>query len=639
MTEQNRFLNPYPLGACIEEGGIRFSFVSSDTSCGIILYDRKTGKQRRKEVFTREEKIGNIYTKYLQNIDPEEISYLFYEGEKLLPDPYARAFAGKTGFGKMRELKDFRAVIPTEIYDWKEDRHPFLKMQESLCYCLHVRGFTAHTSSGVKQKGCFAGIIEKIPYLKEIGVTTLELQPAYEFTELSAEWEEDSKLPEIGAPSYIHKNEQIQKQNLNYWGYKKAFYYAPKSAYSYSGDAVKEMKDMIFQLHANNMELIMQFYFPEDVKIMEISEILRYWVLEYHVDGFHLMGNRIPAEILSEDAMLSGTKLFFDNINTDVIYGRDEIPAFRNLAFYRDDYLYTMRRFLKGDEGMQDSVLYQMRHIPAKAGRIHFLTNYYGFTLMDLVTYDHKHNEANGEDNRDGNDYNCSWNCGEEGPSRKAKVKELRIRQIKNAMCLLLFSQSTPLIFMGDEFGNTQRGNNNPYCQDNLIAWLDWNQKKKNEEIAGFWKQLVELRREHPILHPENELRLMDYIGCGYPDLSYHGQNAWQPQTEYYNRQIGLMFCGKYAVKDNGEEDDFLYLAINMHWEKHELALPKLPRGMNWKMLISTEKKGPEDDLNDGQGAYSNMCTLGARSIAVYISVKENVSVKKSRKGQVDIGK
>ena len=431
----------------------------------------------------------------------------------------------------------------------------------------------------------------------------------------------------------------IQKQNLNYWGYKKAFYYAPKSAYSYSGDAVKEMKDMIFQLHANNMELIMQFYFPEDVKIMEISEILRYWVLEYHVDGFHLMGNRIPAEILSEDAMLSGTKLFFDNINTDVIYGRDEIPAFRNLAFYRDDYLYTMRRFLKGDEGMQDSVLYQMRHIPAKAGRIHFLTNYYGFTLMDLVTYDHKHNEANGEDNRDGNDYNCSWNCGEEGPSRKAKVKGLRIRQIKNAMCLLLFSQSTPLIFMGDEFGNTQRGNNNPYCQDNLIAWLDWNQKKKNEEIAGFWKQLVELRREHPILHPENELRLMDYIGCGYPDLSYHGQNAWQPQTEYYNRQIGLMFCGKYAVKDNGEEDDFLYLAMNMHWEKHELALPKLPRGMNWKMLISTEKKGPEDDLKDGQGAYSNMCTLGARSIAVYISVKENVSVKKSRKGQVDIRK
>ncbi len=448
-----------------------------------------------------------------------------------------------------------------------------------------------------------------------------------------------------GVPDYLQEAQEDRDPLLNYWGYKKAYYYAPKSAYCGGDDAVREFKELVRALHANGMELIMQFYFPEEVNPMEIPELLRFWVLEYHVDGFHLIGTGLPAEWIAMDGALADTKLWYTSFDTDtpgeICGGADG----RNLATYTDDYLYTMRRFLKGDEGVLEGALYHMRHIPEKAGRVHYFTNYASFTLMDMVSYDYKHNEANGEENRDGNDYNCSWNCGEEGVSRSRKVKRLRLRQLKNAMCMLMFTQSTPLIFMGDEFGNSQRGNNNPYCQDNLITWLDWRLLEKNEELAAFWKQLVALRKGHPILRPQNELRLMDYISCGYPDLSYHGQSAWRPQTEYNSRQVGVMFCGKYARKDRETEDDFVYLAMNMHWEVHELALPRLPKGLCWTLLFFTDD-GPKKGLagrgrqavdagkaaEGGQEPLGNICVLGPRSIAVYVSAPEEPQKRKGRK-------
>ena len=248
------------------------------------------------------------------------------------------------------------------------------------------------------------------------------------------------------------------------------------------------------------------------------------------------------------------------------------------------------------------------------------MSNYYGMTLKDMVSYDYKHNEDNGEANKDGNSYNCSWNCGEEGNTRKKKVLDLRMRQIKNAMCMLLISQSTPLIFMGDEFGNSQQGNNNPYCQDNRITWLDWTNMEKNREIFEFWKELIQLRQSHPILRPCAEFKIMDYISCGYPDLSYHGQSAWRPQTDYNSRHIGIMYCGKYAKRDRVADDDFFYVAMNMHWEPHELALPKLPKGLVWSICVKTcentvEVVGEEDSF---------VRTIPARSIVVY---KSNMSV------------
>lgn len=617
MTKIRMQQNPYPLGAHAEAGRIRFAYATKAASCGVILYNRKTGRLLRKEAFSAEEKVGNVYCKYIEDLRADQISYQFYEGERKIPDPFARRFDNRKGYGKLKSESDLKSLIPTEEFDWEGDKNPRLRYSDSIGYCMHVRGFTAHSSSRVADKGTYRGIIEKIPYLKETGITTIELQPCYEFLELEPE---TSPVPNY----YLQSQEQGQK--LNYWGYKKGYYYTPKSSYAAGEDAVTEFKELVKALHQNGMELVMQFYFPKEVRAASIPEILRFWVLEYHVDGFHLMGTDLQVETAASDPLLADTKIWYYSFDINAVYGRNEIPDIPNLACCQDDYLYTIRRFLKGDENMLEELLYQMRRIPQKTGRVHYLTNYYGFTMMDMVSYDYKHNEANGEDNRDGNNYNCSWNCGEEGNSRKLKVKQLRQRQIENAYAILLCTQSMPLIFMGDEFGNSQRGNNNPYCQDNLIAWLDWRDLQKHQELYNFWKQTVQVRKEHPILRRDQEAKLMDYTSCGYPDLSYHGKNAWRAQTESYNRHIGILYCGKYAIKPDGKEDDFLYFAMNMHWESRELALPKLPKGMKWEKVFATGQEAAAEE--------EYIRRLPARSVALYHSVEEQEKTgkRKSRK-------
>lgn len=619
MTEKILHNYPHPLGAHMENGGVCFSYVSKSAACGILLYDRRTGKLIEKIPFTEDERIGHVYSKTVKNIDPAFTTYLFFEEDRQIPDERARVFQHKVPYGRERTVEDMRAGFVTGVFDWEQDRFPRLPYNRVIACCMHVRGFTKHASSGVKHRGTFAGIAEKIPYLKEIGITTIELQPAYEFAEAPFR-EEYRKQPRMTETGILEENQQ----RINYWGYKKGYYFVPKSAYAASEDTVTEFKELVRSLHANGMELVMQFYFPEEVKPGEIPEILRYWVLEYHVDGFHLMGGNLPAELLAADALLADTKIWYYSFDTDRLYGRNEQPRYPHVAEYNDAWYYDMRRFLKGDGGMLGSVLYHMRHIPAKAGCIHYLTNYYGFTLADLVSYDYKHNETNGEDNRDGNDYNCSWNCGEEGRTRRQAVRQLRLKQMKNAMCLLMLSQSTPLIFMGDEFGNSQKGNNNPYCQDNAVAWLDWGQRKKNEEIFRFWKMLVRFRQDHPILRPDRELRLMDYIACGYPDLSYHGQNAWCPETDAQFRHIGILLYGKYARDMEIRDDTFLYIAVNMHWEKHRMALPRLPKGAAWKLAFATESgERTGKHTEDAEEETEFFRKIPPRSIAVYVSVAD----------------
>lgn len=617
MTGKLQQKKPYPLGAHIESGAIRFSFVSKTGSCGILLFDRATGKALDKIPFLPEDRVGNIYCKTVDNIDAEKLTYQFYEGDKHVPDEYARVFPGKAAYGKERLDTALKAGFLTTDFDWTGDRFPRIPYDRAMVYCMHVRGFTRHSSSNAKHKGTFAGIIEKLPYLKEIGVTTLELQPAYEFTELPAK---DELLRQLPYGATLEDVDTFCMKKLNYWGYKRGYYYAPKASYASSDDPTVEFKTLVKALHENNMELVMQFYFPNEVKRSELAEILRFWVLEYHVDGFHLLGENMPAELLADDDALADTKLWYYHFQTEALYKSGEEAKYPHVAEYNDAWCYEMRRYLKGDEGMLDRALYHLRHIPEKSGCIHYMTNYSGFTLADLVSYDYKHNEANGEDNRDGNDYNCSWNCGEEGPTRRQKIRQLRIRQIKNAMCLLLLSQSTPMIFMGDEFGNTQKGNNNPYCQDNVVTWLDWNSLKKNAEILEFWKQLVSFRREHAILHPQKELRLMDDLACGYPDLSYHGQNAWRPQTESYFRHVGVLLCGTYAQTEEKDEG-LLYLAMNMHWESHELALPRPPKGTCWALAFSTETEKNERKTEAECGGDELIRIIPPRSITVYVNI------------------
>ena len=617
-------MNPYPLGARREAGGICFSFVSVTADCGIILYDALTGEERQRIPFAEEDRVGEIYCKLVENIRPEQVVYQFYQADRLVPDEHGRVFPGRLPYGKARSGEELRAGFLTENYDWENDKCPALPYDRTVMYCMHVRGFTRHTSSKVMNRGTFAGICEKLPYLKEIGISTLELQPAYEFLEL-----EKTEVPPQGAPC-------IQSVNrVNYWGYKQGFYYAPKQAYAASEDAATEFRDLVKELHRNGMELVMQFYFPEQVDRNDISDILRFWALEYHVDGFHLLGTDLPIELLASDPLLADKKFMYYGINADVVYGRDRMPQYPHLAEYNDSFLYDMRRFLKGDENMMNSVLKDMRYIPAKAGVVHYLTNYYGFTLADLVSYDRKHNEGNGEENRDGSDYNYSWNCGAEGPTRKKKIVELRKQLLKNAFLLLFLSQGVPLLMAGDEFGNSQDGNNNAYCQDNAVSWLNWKLLETNKDQVDFVKRLIAFRKAHKMFHMDREPRIMDYKSCGRPDVSYHGENAWKPEFENFRRQFGILYWGAYAKHPDGTDDANFYVAYNMHWEPHMFGLPHLPKGAKWRVICNTGDPDAADLPTDGTSEVPKnqmMLAVPPRGIVILESFADPDGEKDAKK-------
>ena len=617
MMNISQKLYPYPLGVRYfeEKGkkGLFASYVSEKEECGIVLFDRKTGDELGKYSFTPEQRIGKVYYQTILNIESKNVSYLFYEEDKPVADRHARGFVGADSFGEAKGETDYKAIIEEKAYDWGTEKLPKLPYEECVAYCLHVRGFTKHNTSGVRGKGTFAGIIEKIPYLKELGITTLELQPAYEFNE-------QPKPEEQKRDKNILRKEE--RDRLNYWGYKEAFYYAPKRSYA-KGDPVKEFKDMVKALHENHMEVVMQFYFPETIVGPEVVEILRFWHFTYHVDGFHLMGNQLPVKEVAEDAFLKDCKLWYYDFPVKDLYPNEKKPAYRNLASYHDGYMYAVRRLLKGDEGMVYDVMKLMRANPSTNGVINYVSNYWGFTMMDLVSYERKHNEDNGEENRDGNDNNCSWNCGVEGPTHKKQVVTLREKQLRNAFAFLMLSQGTPLFFMGDEFGNSQKGNNNPYCQDNEVTWLNWKDLNKNKALYEYVKELIAFRKTHGVFHLPKECMLMDYKSCGYPDLSYHGSEAWKPSWEHYSRQVGFLLCGKYA----GEwEDNFYYVAVNMHWEAHEFALPKLPKGKRWSCCFSTDwqKQVREREALAEKKAFPReaVYTIAPRSITVFLGSK-----------------
>ena len=332
---------------------------------------------------------------------------------------------------------------------------------EMILYRLHVRGFTMHSSSKVKHPGTFLGIKEKIPYLKKLGINAVELMPCYEFDEII---KDQNINPFSRYRSATLKKELEQfldpdlKVKLNYWGYQaKSYYFAPKHAYAYK-DSVKEMKQLIESLHKHGIDVILEMNFTQEVSQSLILDCLRYWVTQYGVDGFHLNDNVVSMDLIAHDPLLTDIKLLTHNVRTE---NRENQVTTRNQAIYNEDYQNTVRRYLKGDEGQVSAFAAAFKSNPIKCAKINYITNTNGFTLADLYSYDIKHNEDNGEDNRDGTEFNYSWNCGVEGKSRRKKVMTLRHKQTRNALVTLFLSQGTPLLLAGDEFGNSQNGNNN----------------------------------------------------------------------------------------------------------------------------------------------------------------------------------
>ena len=606
----------YPLGASFQKEGLRIAAVcdrrkqdGSRCEAGVILYDRKHTRGL-KIPFPEEYRVGAVCSMLILEYHDRDCHYLLYQGEEMYQDPYCKGVENLYRYGAVKKAIP-RCEAGERPFDWQEDAPLGISYADAILYALHVRGFTKHSSSGVRHKGTYSGIVEKIPYLRELGINMVLLMPTYEFDEVMPDY--TIQTMEEAVLSYrqnlSEKEDGEKPRRLNYWGYQKGLYYIPKCAYASERYPVVEYKRMVRSLHETGFGVARQFYFPPEVSPVEILDILRYWVVEYHIDGFHLMGAELPMELLAREPMLTDTMLLFDRRYSKIMEGRQS-----SIGWMNDGFLYDMRRFLKGDDNLLDAFLCHVREQQWETGTVNYIAKWDGFRLMDLVSYDRKHNEENGEDNQDGTDYNCSWNCGIEGKSRKKTIVELRIRQMKNAMTLLFMSQGTPLLYSGDEFGNTQDGNNNPYCQDNAVAWIKWNHTQSGGELLDYTKGLIALRKAHPILHSRTALRGTDFLSCGYPDISVHGQEAWKPDIAPASHTIGIMYCGYYGEKDGKQDDSFFYIAVNMHWELHYLGLPKLPKGKQWSHLVTTAREVPEIEMKE----TSQEICIPPRTISIY---------------------
>ena len=636
-------------GAQIVPGGVNFTVYSSGAkSCELILYHSHDKEPFATIPFPESYKIGSVFAMIVFDLDYENLEYGFrvdgefdfahgnvFDKNKILLDPYAKMISGRDVWGEEPDWSNdfqYRSKISLDDFDWEGDMPLKTPHNELIIYEAHVRGFTKDESSGVKFKGTYAGLREKIPYLKELGINALELLPVFEFDEFEGAREIDGK------------------KLMNYWGYSTVGFFAPKAGYAASGKfsmQVDEFKDLIKELHQNGIKIILDVVFNHTAEGNEhgpyisfkgldnnmyyiltpdgyyynfsgcgntlncnnpivrnlILDCLRYWVAAYHVDGFRFdlaailgrdpfgapMANPPLLESLAFDPILKNAVLIAEAWDAGGLYQVGNFPAYGRWAEWNGKYRDDLRRFLKGESGLASAVASRItgsediydRYWRGDCASVNFITCHDGFTLYDLFAYNDKHNEANGWGGSDGGDDNHSWNCGWEGDfDLPADVKYLRHKMIKNAAAILLMSLGIPMILAGDEFGNTQYGNNNPYCQDNKISWLDWNDLQKNQDLFKFFKKVIALRKSHPVL-----MRMSEGTPIGYPSISTHGINAWQFDAAPENRVVGIMFAGK--TRDG--KDDFVYLGINAHWESHGIWLPALPQNISWQIEINTD--------------------------------------------------
>jgi glycogen operon protein len=533
----------------------------------------------------------------------------------------------------------------------------------------------------VKFPGTFAALRQKIPYLKELGVNCVELQPVYEFDE----FEGSHPSPVTGEPLY------------NYWGYSTLGFFAPKAGYAATGKygmQVDEFKTLVKELHQNGIEVLLDVVFNHTAEGNEkgpyisyrgidnktyymltpegyyfnftgtgntlncnnpivrnmVLDCLRYWVAEYHIDGFRFdlaavlgrdqngapLSNPPLLESLAFDPILAKAKLIAEAWDAGGLYQVGSFPAYGRWAEWNGKYRDSVRKFLKGDAGEVGGVAQAVQGSPdlykaanrGTSASINFVTCHDGFTLNDLVSYNDKHNEANGENNNDGANDNYSWNCGWEGPTDDPEINGLRHRQIKNALAILMVSQGVPMILMGDEVGRTQMGNNNTYCQDNELNWLNWELLEKNADLCRFFSNCIEFRKAHPILRNKQYFEYKDFMGSGYPDLSWHGTQAWTPDWSDGSRTLAFLLDGKHA-RGGSLEDDSVYVAMNMHWEGHDFEIPGLPEGKSWHVFANTGASCPEDVWQPGAEpplGGNGLFFLGPRSVAILVS-KSNAGI------------
>ena len=595
--------NTLPLGVNKVPDGVQFAIYLADRKqCFLNIYRKGHKKPACRIELSGEFRRGSVYfvtitgqkgTAGQQDIAQllsREYEYMYEADGEEFVDPYAAVIHGREKWGRADRTSsgrsNIRGGICLEEFDWEEDSQLRIPYTDMVLYQLHVRGYTKHNSSGVLHKGTFDGLMEKLPYLQELGINGVLLLPCYEFNEIQS-------AQAFGRPETLPSEQSVirEKVKLNYWGYggSETYYFAPKASYaSEPENPVREMKNLVKQFHRQGIEVLMDIYFSPGTNLFMMMECLRYWVMEYHIDGFRVNQEVMPSLLLASDPILSGMKLLTSYWDKEMLSQSGTLRQENALAEYNDGFMNDARRFLKSDEGMVQSFVARFQRNPKDFSVVNYITHVNGFTLVDLVSYDIKHNEENGEMNQDGTEYNYSWNCGVEGKSRKKTIVSRRMRQIRNAFLMLLLSQGTPMLRAGDEFGNSQNGNNNAYCQDNAVSWLNWRQVDTCGDILEYVKKLICFRKEHPVLHQKQELLQYDWLSCGMPDLSVHGVQAWKADYSAYNRMLGLLLYGDYETLENGKKDDSIYIIFNMYWENKSFDLPNLPGDKEWYVAIET---------------------------------------------------
>lgn len=659
-------------GACVASNGVSFTINSHGaTRCTLLLFKPQAPKPYARIPFPDSYRIGDTYSMLVFDIKPDEFEYAFsfdgpyepakgllFNEENVLLDPYSRAVTGQRKWGEKPEGgKDFeyRARVVKSNFDWgniKQLEQPF---EDLVIYETHVRGYTKDKSSGVSAPGTFAGLKDKIPYLKDLGINAVELMPIFEFDEM-----ESARVVD-GVPLY------------NYWGYNTVSFFAPNTSYAFNeehnheGD---ELKSLIKALKENGIEVILDVVFNHTAEGNEmgpcfsfkgidnnvyymltpdahyynfsgcgnvmncnhpvvrsfIIDCLRHWAIEYRVDGFRFdlasilgrdqngapMANPPILESLAFDPVLGKMKLIAEAWDAGGLYQVGSFPSWNRWAEWNGRYRDDMRSFLKGDDGMAGNAITRITgsrdlYSPESRGHkasVNFMTCHDGFTLYDLYSYNEKHNEKNGWNNTDGDNNGHSWNCGAEGETDDPNVNGLRRRLIKNAFAALLCSRGPAMFFAGDEFCNTQFGNNNAYCQDNIISWLDWSRLEEFKEIHDFVRHMIQFRKEHPILR-----KMTKPSSCQFPEISVHNGTPFNASTDYKTKLIGIMYAGR---NEEDTEDDIVFYCMNAYWEPLVMQLPVLPNGKHWHVDTNTNA-----EYFDGEDFTAKTELLGVNTIRV----------------------
>ncbi len=579
-------------GVQITAEGIVFTFeAEKEEECAILLYGSRGELRERIPVpdrFCR----GAVRSICVHGLTERHLRYSYEISGRVVTDPYANRIYGRERWNDPLRHSGKRTICgghTSAPFDWKDDVMPEVARRDMVMYKLHVRGFSMDAGLRGRERGTFLAVRERIPYLKALGITTVEFMPVYEFEEIESGGR-------TALPEYLtweeREGDRIRPQpaedadRVNYWGYVPGNYFAVKASYASVPDAAIEWKELIRELHANGMECVMEMFFDDDQNQNLILDVLRYWVREFHVDGFHLQGQNLPVTQIVQDAWLRRTKIFYTGFDGRLLEERCRYP---HLFVYNDEYLYPVRGMLNHVYANLDAFLCQQRKQHRMHGFVNYIADNNGFTLLDLFCYAEKHNQDNGECNRDGSSWNLSNNYGVEGRSMKRQISELRERQLRNAIAVLMLAQGVPLLYEGDERGNTQSGNNNAYCQDNPIGWLNWKKTERYAWLVRFTSQMIAFRREHPILSAEEPKRMKDVRRTGFPDLSYHGESAWIENLPQDRQAVGVLYCGVDGAHET-DDDDYLYVGYNFQAGLLKLALPRLPDKKNWYLVMDTSR-------------------------------------------------